>query len=169
MRTTIHRLPVSHNDHHFGLVIALMLACALTTGVMTAFAQTPDSLALKSKATNTPAKADDAKPKAPEAVTLSADAVKALQDTAKDARIAQLEYENLGREIELAKTRLEKLADAAKKAQESSNEAFILACTRAGIPINDVKDYQGEINEKGEMVLRRKAPAPPPTPPPTGK
>lgn len=107
------------------------------------------------------ARAEDKKDKAPESVTLSADVVKGLQDGAKDARIADLEAQNLAREIELAKGRLKDLQDVAKKAQDASNAAFRAALIKAGVPAGDVDLYEGSPSADGSLTLKRKTVAPP--------
>lgn len=140
-RTTIHRVGKRKADNtHFNLFIALIVACVVTACTVVTFADEPKD-----------------KPKAPPAeITLSAAAVKELQDGAKDARIAQLEYENLAREIKLAEARLKDLLEAAKKAQENSNAAFRAACVKAGIPANEVDQYEGTAQPDGSLVLKRK-------------
>jgi len=140
-KTTIHRVGKRKADNtNFNLFIALLVVCVVTACSVVTFA-------------------DDIKdkPKAPPAeVTLAADTVRNLQDGAKDARIAQLEYENLAREIKLAEARLKDLLDAAKKAQEASNAAFRAACVKAGIPTNEVDQYEGTAQPDGSLTLKRK-------------
>lgn len=140
-KTTIHRVGKRKPDNtNFNLFIALLVACVVTACTIATFA-------------------DDTKdkPKAPPAeVTLAADTVRNLQDGAKDARIAQLEYENLAREIKLAEARLKDLLDAAKKAQDASNAAFRAACVEAGIPASDVDQYEGTAQPDGSLLLKRK-------------
>ena len=140
-QTTIHRVGKRKADNtNFNLVIALLVACIVTACSVATFA-------------------DDTKdkPKTPPAeVTLAADTVRNLQDGAKDARIAQLEYENLAREIKLAEARLKDLLDAAKKAQDSSNAAFRAACVKAGIPASEVDQYEGTAQADGSLLLKRK-------------
>lgn len=140
-RTTIHRVGKRKaNNEPFNLVIALLVACVVTACSIATFADEPKD-----------------KPKAPPAeVTLTADTVRNLQDGAKDARIAQLEYENLAREIKLAEARLKDLLEAAKKAQENSNAAFRAACVKAGIPASEVDQYEGTAQPDGSLTLKRK-------------
>lgn len=132
------------DDTNFNLVIALLVACIVTACSIVALGDDPKD-----------------KPKAPPAeVTLAAATVKELQDNAKDARIAQLEYENLAREIQLAQARLEKLKETAQKAQDSSNAAFRAACVKAGIPASEVDQYEGTAQADGSLLLKRKAVTP---------
>jgi len=140
-KTTIHRVGKRKPDNtNFNLFIALLVACVVTACTIATLAgDTKD------------------KPKAPPAeVTLAADTVRNLQDGAKDARIAQLEYENLAREIKLAEARLKDLLDAAKKAQDASNAAFRAACVKAGIPASEVDQYEGTGQPDGSLLLKRK-------------
>ena len=95
----------------------------------------------------------------PESATLSPSVVKSLQDKVKDARIARLEAQKLSRDLELGKLQLEKLVEKAKETQTASDQAFVAACEKAGIPGSEVNNYEGGENEKGEFVLKRKAPA----------
>lgn len=141
-KTTIHRVGRRKPDNtNFNLFLALLVACVVT-------------------ACSVATPADDTPKKAPESVTLAADTVRNLQDGAKDARIAQLEYENLAREIKLAEARLKDLLDAAKKAQDSSNAAFRAACVKAGIPASEVDQYEGTAQADGSLLLKRKVVAP---------
>lgn len=141
-KTTIHRVGRRKPDNtNFNLFLALLVACVVTACSVATFA-------------------DDTPKKAPESVTLAADTVRNLQDGAKDARIAQLEYENLAREIKLAEARLKDLLDAAKKAQDSSNAAFRAACVKAGIPASEVDQYEGTAQADGSLLLKRKVVAP---------
>ena len=151
-KTTIHRVGKRKPDNtNFNLFIALIVACVVTACSIVGFGQDA------AKASDKPIAADS-KPKAPPAeVTLAADTVRNLQDGAKDARIAQLEYENLAREIKLAEARLKDLLDAAKKAQDSSNAAFRAACVKAGIPASEVDQYEGTAQADGSLLLKRKA------------
>ena len=148
-KTKVYRVPVTHSavrrahNEVFNVFCALIAVCVLTASAIVA-------------------RADDTPKKAPESVTISADAVRSLQDAAKDARIAQLEAENLNREIQLAQARLKDLVETAKRAQDASNAAFIRACVKAGIPADDVPQYEGTPQADGSLVLKRKAP---PTPP----
>lgn len=154
-RTTIHRIGKRKADNtNFNLVIALLVACVVTACSVVALGQDA------AKASDKPIAADT-KPKAPPAeVTLPAGAVKELQDGAKDARIAQLEYENLAREIKLAEARLKDLLEAAKRAQDASNAAFRAACVKAGIPASEVDQYEGTAQADGSLSLKRKAVTP---------
>lgn len=142
MKKTTHRVGKRKPDNtNFNLFVALLVACVVTACSIATFA-------------------DDTKdkPKAPPAeVTLTADTVRGLQDGAKDARIAQLEYENLAREIKLAEARLKDLLEAAKKTQEASNAAFRAACVKAGIPASEVDQYEGTAQADGSLLLKRKA------------
>lgn len=140
-QTTIHRVGRRKPDNtNFNLFIALLVACVVTACSVVTFADEPKD-----------------KPKAaPAEVTLTADTVRNLQDGAKDARIAQLEYENLAREIKLAEARLKDLLEAAKKAQEASNVAFRAACVKAGIPASEVDQYEGTAQPDGSLTLKRK-------------
>lgn len=144
-KTTIHRVGKRKaDDTNFNLVIALLVACVITACSIVALGDDPKD-----------------KPKTPPAeITLPAATVKELQDGAKDARIAQLEYENLAREIKLAEARLKDLLDAAKKAQDSSNAAFRAACVKAGIPASEVDQYEGTAQSDGSLLLKRKAVTP---------
>lgn len=149
-RTTIHRVGKRKPDNtNFNLTIALLVACVVTACSIVGFGQDT------AKASDKPIAADAKK--APESVTLSAETVKELQNGAKDARIAQLEYENLAREIKLAEARLKDLLDKAKAAQDASNSAFRAACIKAGIPASEVELYEGTPSENGALTLKRKA------------
>ena len=149
-QTTIHRVGKRKADNtNFNLTIALIVACVVTACSLVGFGQDA------TKASDKPIVADSKK--APESVTLSADVVKELQNGAKDARIAQLEYENLAREIKLAEARLKDLQTAAKTAQDTANGAFRAACIKAGIPASDVEQYEGSPGADGTLTLKRKA------------
>lgn len=137
----------SNENEIFNLVVGLIATLLLGTLLMAALTGV--------------ARAEDKKDKAPESVTLSADVVKGLQDGAKDARIADLEAQNLAREIELAKGRLKDLQDVAKKAQDASNAAFRAALIKAGVPAGDVDLYEGSPSADGSLTLKRKTVAPP--------
>lgn len=149
-RTTIHRVGKRKADNTiFNLVIALLVTCVVTACSIAGLGQDA------AKASDKPIAADAKK--APESVTLSAETVKELQNGAKDARIAQLEYENLAREIKLAEARLKDLQTAAKTAQDTANGAFRAACIKAGIPASDVEQYEGSPGADGTLTLKRKA------------
>lgn len=138
----------SNENEIFNLVMGLIATLLLGTLLMAALTGVAHAEDKK-----------DAKP--PESVTLSADVVKGLQDGAKDARIADLEAQNLAREIELAKGRLKDLQDVAKKAQDASNAAFRAALIKAGVPAGDVDLYEGSPSADGSLTLKRKTVAPP--------
>jgi hypothetical protein len=151
-KTTIHSIKnTSPSSLHFDLVVALLVVSVITGCAIATFAQD----AAKANDKPVPAKVDAKAP--PAEVTLPAVTVKALQDGAKDARIAQLEYENLAREIKLAESRLKDLLEAAKKAQEASNDAFRAAAIKAGVPPNEIDQYEGAAQPDGSLLLKRKA------------
>lgn len=168
-KTTIHRVGKRKPDNtNFNLFLALLVACVVTACSVATFAQSayvvdnfgnvkPMKIGQDGFIAQTPADDTKDKSKAPPAeVTLAADTVRNLQDGAKDARIAQLEYENLAREIKLAEARLKDLLDAAKRAQDSSNAAFRAACVKAGIPASEVDQYEGTAQPDGSLTLKRK-------------
>ena len=158
MQTKIYRVPTPRRQYSpfaafIYLVAALMLATALMVGV---HAETAQSFG------GTKGLTEDKPKPSPDSVTLPADVVRGLTDAAKDQEIAKQRADNLGLQIELAKAQLEKLQKAASDAKDASNAAFRAACVKAGIPAPDVDQYEGQINDKGEMVLTRKKVSAPP-------
>lgn len=153
-RTTIHRVGKRKpNNTNFNLTIALLVACVVTACSIVGFGQDA------AKASDKPIAKGEAKAP-PAEVTIAAEIVRALQDGAKDARIAQLEYENLAREIKLAEGRLKDLLDKAKAAQDNSNGAFRAAAMKAGVPPNEIDQYEGTAQPDGSLLLKRKTVAP---------
>lgn len=112
------------------------------------------------KASDTPVVAKSAK-EAPAEVTLPADVVKTLLDKAKDVRIAQLEANTLQLQIEKAQQQLKELTEKAEKLADESKAAYQRAAIKAGIPVADLEQYEGQQQPDGSLKLRRKQQAPP--------
>jgi TolA-binding protein len=100
-----------------------------------------------------------AKPKeAPVEAILDAATVKTLLDKAKDARIAQLEINNLQLQIEKAQQQLKELSERAEKLQDESKAAYQRAAIKAGIPGDELENYVSEPQQSdGTIKLKRKA------------
>ena len=136
-------------DEPFNVLVWLVVACVLTACTVVTFAQ--DAPKGGKPIGSTPPAA-----KAPESAILARETVREIEAAGKDARIAQLEYENLAREIELAKIRLEKLGDAARKAASAAESVYRAAAIAAGVPEGEVKEYEITPGENGVWVLKRK-------------
>lgn len=135
------------------LLVAMLSAYAFGSQL---FAQDSAKFA---KATPTPAVAEKKAP--PAEVTIPADVTLKLRDAAQQAALKQKEAENLILRIQLAQVELEKLKTEASRLQADANAVYSAAAVKAGVPASDVGEYEGTTNDKGEMVLKRKAPPAP--------
>jgi hypothetical protein len=107
-----------------------------------------------------------AEKKTPDQVIIPADIAIKLQNSAQRAEIKAQEAEILALRIKEANVELEKLRIEGAKLQEEANAAYSAEAIKAGVPPDQVRDYQGVFNPKGEMVLKRKTPpAPQPSKP----
>ena len=100
----------------------------------------------------------------PAEVVLTAEAVKELTAKVKDAELARLAAENLTLKIQQAQEQLKKLTEDAQKAASESQAAYQRAAIKAGIPGDQIEQYQGEAQPNGTLVLRRRPPQTPAPP-----
>ena len=138
------------------IIILLAIAFAACTAPYV-LAQSPQP-----KAADNPVTVEKKEP--PAEVVLTAEAVKELTAKVKDAELARLAAENLTLKIQQAQEQLKKLTEDAQRAASESQAAYQRAAIKAGIPGDQIEQYQGEAQPNGTLVLRRRPPQTPAPP-----
>jgi hypothetical protein len=135
----------------------LILSLLVFVFVPSVFAQETGKIANVGPETPTAdVKPTPAEKKTPEQVIIPADIAIKLQNSAQRAEIKAQEAEILALRIKEASVELEKLRIEGARLQEEANAAYSAEAIKAGVPPEQVRDYQGVFNPKGEMVLKRK-------------
>ncbi len=136
----------------FAAIVAALSVCA--------FAQEPQPTQPTANATPAPIAKPEAKKEPPAEAVIDAATAQKLENAALKARNAQLEADNLEAQIRAAAETLKARREEAQKLASESDAAFQRAMIKAGVPGDNVKEYQGGLQADGTLKMTRKPPQP---------
>lgn len=93
----------------------------------------------------------------PNTVQMSAAQVSKLDTVNKDARLAQLELENLQLRIEKASEELKKLQEKAKEAVKTAESAYLKEVESIGLSKDSVKEYDVKQNADNSLTFTKRS------------
>ncbi len=102
----------------------------------------------------------EGKKEPPVEVVIDAATAQKLENVALKARNAQLEADSLEAQIRTAAEALKTRREEAQKLASESNAAFQRAMIKAGVPGDNIKEYQGGLQADGTLKMTRKPPQP---------